>query len=145
MRVLLRRRQRRTPETQVIGRSEAATSEASLPSKGRHPPPLRTVGASVHRAPRDVLLPSATYQQSTILPMIIGTISVPAHSSEAARHERAITSIATAENASLEEIRGLFVEEFSRLEKGATIRKYLHTLAAANVRAKVREAARLRR
>ncbi len=72
-------------------------------------------------------------------------MSVPTHSSETARHERAISSIAKTENTSLEEIRGLFVEEFARLEKGATVRKYLHTLAAANVRAKVREAARLRR
>ena len=77
--------------------------------------------------------------------MSIGMISVPTHSSEAARHERAISSIAKTENASLEEIRGLFAEEFSRLEKGATVRKYLHSLAAVNVRAKVREAARLHR
>lgn len=77
--------------------------------------------------------------------MSIGTISVPTHSSEAARHERAISCIAQAGNTSLEKIRGLFAEEFARLEKGATVRKYLHTLAAANVRAQVRAAARLRR
>jgi hypothetical protein len=72
-------------------------------------------------------------------------ISVPVHSSDAARQERAISSIAKTGNASLEKIRGLFAEEFARLEKGATVRKYLHTLAAANVRANLREAARLRR
>jgi len=72
-------------------------------------------------------------------------ISVPVHSSDAARQEHAISSIAKTGNASLEKIRGLFAEEFARLEKGATVRRYLHTLAAANVRAKLREAARLRR
>lgn len=84
-------------------------------------------------------------QAIAILSWSIGMISVQTHSIEAARHERAISTIAEAGDASLEEIRGLFAEEFARLDKGAKIRKYLHALAVANVRAKVREAARIRR
>jgi hypothetical protein len=72
-------------------------------------------------------------------------ISVPTHSIEAARTERAIHTIAETGNASLEKIRGLFAEEFARLEKGAKVRTYLHALAVANVRAQVGEAAGLRR
>ena len=70
-------------------------------------------------------------------------ISVQTRSIEAARHERAISAIAEAGNASLEKIRRLFAEEFARLEKGAKVRTYLHALAVANVRAHVREAATL--
>lgn len=72
-------------------------------------------------------------------------ISVPTHSIEAAGHERAIRAIAETSDASLEKVRGLYAEEFARLEKGAKVRKYLHALTGANVRAKVREAARRRR
>lgn len=71
--------------------------------------------------------------------------SVPTHCTEAARRDRAISTIAKAGKASLEKIRGLYAEEFARLEKGAKVRTYLHTLAVANVRTKVREAARRRR
>lgn len=81
----------------------------------------------------------------TVLPMSIAMNSVPTHSTEAARHERAISAIAEGGNASLERIRGLYAEEFARLEKGAKVRTYLHALAVANVRAKVCEGARLRR
>ncbi len=70
---------------------------------------------------------------------------VRTHSTEAARHERAISAIAEAGNASLEKIRGLYAEEFARLEKGAKVRTYLHALAVANVRAQVCDAARLGR
>lgn len=70
-------------------------------------------------------------------------ISVQTHSTQAARHERAISTLAETGNASLEKIRGLFAEEFARLEKGAKVRTYLHVLAVANVRARVREAAEL--
>jgi len=77
--------------------------------------------------------------------MSIGMISVQTHSLEAARHERAISAIADAGNASLEKIRSLFAAEFARLEKGAKVRTYLHALAVANVRAHVREAATLPR
>lgn len=77
--------------------------------------------------------------------MSISMSSVPTHAIEAARHERAISTIAEAGNASMEKIRGLYAEEFSRLEKGAKVRTYLHALAVANVRAQVREAVRLRR
>lgn len=76
-------------------------------------------------------------------PVVIGMISVQTHSIEAARHERAISTIAEAGNASLEKIRGLFAKEFARLEKGAKVRTYLHALAVANVRAQVREEAKL--
>lgn len=65
---------------------------------------------------------------------------VPTHSIETARHERAISTIAETGSASLEKIRALFAEEFARLEKGAKVRKYLHALAVANVRTKLREA-----
>ena len=72
-------------------------------------------------------------------------IPVPTHSTETARHERAISTIAETGGTSVEKIRGLFAEEFARLEKGAKVRKYLHALAVANVRTKLRQAAKLRR
>jgi hypothetical protein len=77
--------------------------------------------------------------------MSIGKNSVPTHSTEAVRHERVISAIAEGGSTSRERIRGLYTEEFARLEKGAKIRTYLRALAVANVRAKVCEAARHRR
>lgn len=54
---------------------------------------------------------------------------------DAARSESAIRSLTDASGASPEEVRNLFTVEFSRLERVAKVRKYLHVLAAANVRA----------
>jgi len=54
---------------------------------------------------------------------------------DAVRSERAIRSLSDASGASPEEVRDLFTVEFSRLERAAKVRKYLHVLAAANVRA----------
>jgi len=54
---------------------------------------------------------------------------------DAARSERAIRSLTEASGASPEEVRDLFTVEFRRLERVAKIRKYLHVLTAANVRA----------
>jgi len=80
-----------------------------------------------------------------VFSVAMGMISIQTHSIEAARLERAISAIAETGNSSLEKIRGLFAEEFARLEKGAKVRTYLHALTVANVRAQVREAAKLRR
>jgi hypothetical protein len=54
---------------------------------------------------------------------------------DAARSERAIQSLADASETSPEEVRALFTVEFSRLERTAKVRKYLHVLTTANVRA----------
>src|ERR1700756_2123566 len=54
---------------------------------------------------------------------------------DAARSERAIRSLSDASGASPEEVRDLFTVEFSRLARVAKVRKYLHVLTAANVRA----------
>ena len=51
-----------------------------------------------------------------------------------ARSERAIRALTDASGASPEEVRDLFTVEFSRLERIAKIRSYLHVLATANVR-----------
>ena len=54
---------------------------------------------------------------------------------EAARHERAMSSLCDRTGAPLAEVRSLFVQEFSRLELGAKVRSYLAVLTASNVRA----------
>jgi hypothetical protein len=54
--------------------------------------------------------------------MSIGMNSDPTHSTEACRHERAISAITEGDSTSLENIRGLYTEEFAWLEKGAKIR-----------------------
>jgi hypothetical protein len=59
-----------------------------------------------------------------------------------ARAERAIRSLAESSDASPEEVRDLFTVEFSRLERFAKVRMYLHVLATANVRALLSRAAR---
>ncbi len=53
---------------------------------------------------------------------------------DAARSECAIRSLADGSSASLQHVSDLFAAEFSRLEQGANVRKYLHVLAQANVR-----------
>ena len=63
---------------------------------------------------------------------------------DAARSERAIQSLANASDASPEEVRALFTVEFMRLERTAKVRKYLHVLTTANVRAMLSRA-RVRR
>ncbi len=57
---------------------------------------------------------------------------------EAARHERAISSLRNRTGAPLAVIRSLFAQEFSRLELGATVRSYLSALTASNVRKMLR-------
>jgi len=53
---------------------------------------------------------------------------------DAARSERAIRALTDASGASLEEVHDLFTVEFSRLERVAKIRTYLHVLVTARVR-----------
>lgn len=53
---------------------------------------------------------------------------------DAARSERAIRALTDASGASPEAVRDLFTVEFSRLERAAKIRTYLHVLATARVR-----------
>jgi hypothetical protein len=60
---------------------------------------------------------------------------------DAARSERAIRALTDASGASPEEVRDLFTVEFSRLERVAKIRSYLHVLATANVRTMLSRAA----
>jgi hypothetical protein len=65
---------------------------------------------------------------------------------EAARHERAVSSLSDRTGAPLAEVRSLFAQEFSRLELGAKVRSYLTVLTASNVRVLLRrKAARARR
>ena len=60
---------------------------------------------------------------------------------DAARSERAIRALTDASGASPDEVRELFTGEFSRLERGAKVRSYLHVLATFNVRAMLSRAA----
>lgn len=57
------------------------------------------------------------------------------HDGDAGRSDRAIRALTDASGASPERVRDLFTVEFSRLERVARIRTYLHVLAAARVRA----------
>jgi hypothetical protein len=57
---------------------------------------------------------------------------------EAARHERAISSLHVRTGAPLVEVRRLFAQELSRLELGAKVRSYLSVLTVRNVRAMLR-------
>jgi hypothetical protein len=60
---------------------------------------------------------------------------------DAARSERAIRALTDVSGASPEEVRDLFTVEFSRLERVAKIRSYLHVLATAKVRTMLSRAA----
>jgi hypothetical protein len=60
---------------------------------------------------------------------------------DAVRSEHAIRALTEASGASPEEVRDLFTVEFSRLERVAKIRSYLHLLATANVRTMLSRAA----
>jgi hypothetical protein len=52
---------------------------------------------------------------------------------EAIRHERAVGSLSDRSGTPRAQIRGLFAQEFSRLEVGAKVRSYLGALTASNV------------
>ena len=56
------------------------------------------------------------------------------HEGDAARSERAIRALIDASGALPEEVRDLFTVEFSRLERVAKIRTYLHVLTTVKVR-----------
>ena len=60
--------------------------------------------------------------------------AVSRENGNAARSERAIRALTDASGASPEAVRDLFTVEFSRLERTAKIRSYLHVLVTANVR-----------
>jgi len=53
---------------------------------------------------------------------------------DAARSERAIRTLADGSGVSTEKVRDLFTAEFTRLERVAKIRTYLHVLATVKVR-----------
>jgi Protein of unknown function (DUF3562) len=57
---------------------------------------------------------------------------------EAARHERAMSSLCDRTGAPPAEVRRMFTQEFSRLELGARVRVYLAVLTASNVRGMLR-------
>jgi hypothetical protein len=57
---------------------------------------------------------------------------------ESARNERMIASLQDRTGAPLKVVRGLFAQEFSRLELGAKVRSYLSVLTASKVRAMLR-------
>jgi hypothetical protein len=61
---------------------------------------------------------------------------------EAVRHERAVSSLSDRSGAPRAHVRGLFAQEFSRLELGAKVRAYLGALTAANVRRMLHRGAR---
>lgn len=62
---------------------------------------------------------------------------------EAAQHERAISALTQRTGVPLAEVRALFTEEFARLARGATVRRYLVTRTASNVLAALRARRRL--
>jgi uncharacterized protein DUF3562 len=57
------------------------------------------------------------------------------------RSERAIRALTDASGAPLEKVRDLFTKEFSRLERIAKIRTYLHILTTVKVRTMLSRAA----
>ena len=57
---------------------------------------------------------------------------------ETARQEQSIASLADRTDVSEEEIRGLFIREYARLELNATVRTYLQVLTTSNVRSMLR-------
>lgn len=57
------------------------------------------------------------------------------HGKEAARHERAISSLSARTGIAPAEVRALFMRELARLELRAKVRTYLAALATSNVRA----------
>jgi hypothetical protein len=64
--------------------------------------------------------------------------SLSAAGHDAARHERAMSSLCERTGAPPADVRRLFAQEFSRLELGAKVRSYLAVLTASNVRAMLR-------
>jgi hypothetical protein len=59
-------------------------------------------------------------------------------SKEAAQHERAITALTERTGVPRAEVGALFVKEFGRLARGATVRSYLVTRTVSNVLAALR-------
>ncbi len=68
-------------------------------------------------------------------------ISNPQTRQDAARSERAISSLSERMGVAPSQVRNLFVDEFARLDRDATVREYLHVLTASHVQAKLRQAA----
>ncbi len=66
--------------------------------------------------------------------------ATPQTRKDAARSERAISSLSERMGVPRSRVRGLFVEEFARLDRDATVREYLHVLAASHVQAMLRDA-----
>jgi hypothetical protein len=54
---------------------------------------------------------------------------------EIEKRERAVGELAEGSGVALEEVRGLFNDELTRLEQDAKVHTYLHVLAIAGVRA----------
>jgi hypothetical protein len=59
--------------------------------------------------------------------------STPQTTKDAARSERAISSLSERMGVAPSQVRSLFVDEFARLDRDATVREYLHVLTASNV------------
>ena len=59
-------------------------------------------------------------------------------SKEVVSHERAMSSLCDRTGAPIAQVRRLFAQEFSRLERGAKVRSYLAVLTASKVRAMLR-------
>jgi hypothetical protein len=55
-----------------------------------------------------------------------------------ARQERTIRSLTERAGAPIEHVRGLFMKEYSRLGRGAKVRRFLHLLTTSNVREMLR-------
>lgn len=68
-------------------------------------------------------------------------ISTPQTRKDAARSERAISSLSERMGVAPSRVRSLFVDEFARLDRDATVREYLHVLAASHVEALLRKTA----
>jgi hypothetical protein len=59
--------------------------------------------------------------------------------------DRAVDSLSSSTGASREHVRELLLAEITRLESTATITKYVHVLAASNIRERLRRAPRIQR
>ncbi len=84
------------------------------------------------------MIPRASARSGPINDNEASMISHLDNCTEAARHERAISTLMQRTGAPLAEVRALFAKEFARLARDATVRSYLVTRTESNVLAALR-------
>lgn len=140
-----RHRVRRSARARLIG----GRSESGSDAKSSAHVPLSAYSVSRNQSPIPAPAHSAITGDDAAFPQLVIALEIAVNAirqddGDAARSERAIQSLANASDTSPEEVRALFTIEFSRLERVAKVRKYLHVLTTANVRAMLSRARVLR-